>query len=140
MRLDIYLKETRLLTELNRSLLDEVRIRIQDGQTLSKLEQSGVLHALQVLIENAIGKARHTLKHLNITVPISAYEVFEALAENEGIEAANLDRWHAVIGLRNKIVHDYMNINPDMILQLIRSREDDLVTEFLLNPLPEKSK
>ncbi len=34
------------------------------GNTLSRLEQNGVLHAMQVLVENAIGKLLHPLSRL----------------------------------------------------------------------------
>ena len=67
MQLDIYAQETNLLTEKNASLLDEVKQRLKKGELLSNLEQAGTLHALQVLIENAIGKAKHTLKFLALS-------------------------------------------------------------------------
>ena len=107
MQLDIYLQETKRLAEKNTALLEEVRQRLKNAETLSSLEQAGVLHALQVLIEKAIGKAKHTLKNINNTVPVSAYEVFETLAENGVVDVEDLVQWSAVIGLRNKIVHDY---------------------------------
>ena len=39
-----------------------------------------VLHAVQVLVENAIGKAKQQLKARGETVPVSAYDAFAALA------------------------------------------------------------
>lgn len=138
MQLDIYLQETKQLTEKNVNLLDEVRQRLTKGEMLSNLEQAGVLHALQVLIENAIGKAKHTLKHLNITVPISAYDVFELLAENSVIPKNELNQWSAIIGLRNKIVHDYMNIDPGKIFVLVENRQYELVSRFLLAPVSQR--
>ena len=138
MQLDIYLQETKQLAEKNVILLDEVRQRLANGEQLSNLEQAGILHALQVLIENAIGKAKHTLKHLNITVPVSAYDVFESMAENKVIPKDNLNQWSAVIGLRNKIVHDYMNIDPEKIFVLIENRQYDLVSRFLMDPILDR--
>ena len=135
MQLDIYEQETRLLTEKNSALLDEVRMRLKQGKSLSNLEQAGTLHALQVLIENAIGKAKHTLKHFNRSVPISAYDVFESLVEINVVSTEELIQWNAIIGLRNKIVHDYMNIEPGKVFALIESRKYDLVASFLLAPV-----
>ena len=47
-----------------------------------------VLHALQVLIENAIGKGKQLLKAQRQPVPISAYDTFKALSENGGIDTS----------------------------------------------------
>ena len=60
MRLDLYQAETAQIATEQEALLDEARLKLIGGITLSGLEQNGVLHALQVLIENAIGKARQS--------------------------------------------------------------------------------
>jgi uncharacterized protein YutE (UPF0331/DUF86 family) len=63
--------------EVNRSdcpknaRLAEARERVLAGGSLSRLEQNGVLHALQVLVENAIGKAKHLIKAAGEPVPVS---------------------------------------------------------------------
>lgn len=62
------------------SRADETRERLVSVGALSRLEQSGVLHALQILIENAIGKARHLLKAANEPVPVSPYDTFSSLS------------------------------------------------------------
>jgi uncharacterized protein YutE (UPF0331/DUF86 family) len=55
MRLDLYCLETARIAGEQTALLDEAAERFKLELSLSALEQSGVLHALQVLIENAIG-------------------------------------------------------------------------------------
>ena len=62
MQLDLYQIETVQIAREQSSLLDEASRRLSNGETLSRLEQNGVLHALQVLIENTIGKAKQILK------------------------------------------------------------------------------
>lgn len=104
------------------------------GRTLTALEQSGVLHALQVLIENAIGKAKQLLKAHNEPIPVSAYDAFAALARCGEIDVAALSAWNSVIGLRNRIVHDYMNIDMNKVLGLVMSGSDKFIAEFLLDP------
>jgi uncharacterized protein YutE (UPF0331/DUF86 family) len=54
------------------------------------LEQSGVLHALQILIENSIGKAKHLLKQANKLVPVSAYDAFASLEQHRFISSLEL--------------------------------------------------
>ena len=135
MQLEIYLQETRQLAEYNAELLNDARQRLIKGEKLSKLEQSGVLHTFQVLIENAIGKAKHTLKSQHKNVPVSAYDTFEALVDVSVIPSTELDQWLSIIGLRNKIVHDYMNIDINIVFQLVKEKQYEIIVKFLLQPL-----
>ncbi len=110
---------------------------INGGITLSPLEQNGVLHALQVLIENAIGKAKHMLKFKKEHVPVSAYDTFSSLVRIKILPESQLPLWNAIIGLRNRIVHEYMNIDMEHVLQLVKQQDYKFVVEFLLNPVSE---
>lgn len=80
MRLDIYQAETARIAQEKSALLDEARTRLLADGTLSPLEQDGVLHAFQVLIENAFGKEKQLIKAENEKVPVGAYEAFAVLA------------------------------------------------------------
>ncbi|MBM9614418.1 DUF86 domain-containing protein [Desulfobulbus rhabdoformis] len=135
MRTDLYHAETKRIAAQQGALLDEARARLLTSQHLSPLEQNGVLHSLQVLIENSIGKAKQQLKAHGKEVPISAYDAFEALARINGINRTQLDQWHAIIGLRNRIVHDYMNMDMDRILSLIKQGQYQFIVDFLKAPL-----
>lgn len=84
MRLDLYQAECERIAKDQISLLNEVKQRLALGESLSRLEQNGVLHALQILIENAIGKCKHLLKSLDESIPVSAYDDFASL-ERRGI-------------------------------------------------------
>ncbi len=132
MRLDLYQAETAHIAREQGALLDEARDKLLAGEFLSRLEQNGVLHALQVLIENAIGKSKQMLKAAGETVPVSAYDAFAALARRGGVREAELPAWNAFIGLRNRIVHDYMNIDMARVLELVRLGRHEFVTSFLL--------
>ena len=105
------------------------------GDSLSRLEQNGVLHALQVLIENAIGKAKQILKAKQEPVPVSAYDAIASLVRIKVIPEIELAKWNTAIGLRNRIVHEYMNIDLDQVLELVRVDQHRFVTEFLLAPI-----
>ncbi len=132
MRLDLYQAETAFIAREQGALLDEARNKLLAGEHLSRLEQNGVLHALQVLIENAIGKSKQMLKAAGEPVPVSAYDAFAALARRGGIRADESPAWNAVIGLRNRIVHDYMNIDMARVLELVQLGRHEFVTAFLL--------
>jgi Mlc titration factor MtfA (ptsG expression regulator) len=65
MYLELYQKETEKLAERNGKLLKELRNKLMQNPDFSLIEEQAMLHALQIIIENAIGKARHLLKTKN---------------------------------------------------------------------------
>ena len=132
MRLDLYQAETARVAAEQSALLAQAKSILQQGRALSPLEQAGVLHALQILIENAIGKAKQLLKAGDQPVPVSAYDAFKALANRDQLTQAELPAWNAIIGLRNRIVHDYMNIDMDQVMSLIAGNKDQFVVRFLV--------
>lgn len=135
MRLDLYQAETALIAQEQSSLLDEARTIITSGNRLSLLEQNGVLHAIQVLVENSIGKAKQLLKVNGRQVPLSAYDSFLGISELGIIKTCDLNSWNAAIGLRNRIVHDYMNIDMQRVLELVKKDQYRFITDFLLTPI-----
>lgn len=136
MRFDLYQAETERIAANQQAILDAARAIIASERQLTPLEQSGVLHALQIIIENAIGKAKHWLKANNRVVPVSAYDAFAALASANAIRQESLPDWNAVIGLRNRIVHDYMNIEFDQVIALISEGREQFIIDFLLMSRP----
>jgi uncharacterized protein YutE (UPF0331/DUF86 family) len=115
MQLELYQQETERLARDLQAMLDEVSLRLHHQQSLSALEQAGVLHALQVLTANAIGKAKVLIKQHQQTVPVSAYDAFAQLHRDHLIDDQAMRNWTAAIGLRNRIVHDYLNVDMTVI-------------------------
>lgn len=135
MRLDLYQAETALIAQKQTALLDEAAERLQSGGSLSRLEQNGVLHAMQVLVENAVGKSKQLLKAAEKQVPLSAYDSFVGLSELGYINEQELLAWNAAIGLRSRIVHDYMNIDMQRVLELVGEKQYRFIIDFLMTPI-----
>lgn len=131
MQLEIYLAETAAHAERQALILQAARSRWQETGMLTPLEFSGALHGLQVLVENAIGKAKHLLKAKNHAVPVSAYDAFELLAQCGLIPAADLSAWQKAIGLRNRIVHDYLNLDSRIVYRLLDTEGYAFIVAFL---------
>lgn len=137
MRLDLYHAETLRIAVEQGALLDEANRRINAQEPLSRLEENGLLHALQLVIENAIGKAKQLLKARGEPVPVSAYDAFAALERVGLIPKTELTAWNAVIGLRNRIVHDYMNIDMRRVQELVGAGQYGFILAFLMRPVSE---
>lgn len=135
MRLDLYQEETAQIARYQSEILTEARNKLMSGINLSRLEQNGVLHALQVLVENAIGKAKHWLKAASREIPVSAYDTFVVLADAGLISREQLNNWNRAVGLRNRIVHDYMNIQMELVFELVSKGDYQFVVDFLMQPI-----
>jgi len=135
MRLELYQAETARIATEQTALLNDAQKTMASGKELSRLEQNGVLHALQVLVENTIGKSKQLLKAAGEPVPVSAYESFESLVRLGIVNTLDLDQWNSIIGLRNRIVHNYMNIDMRLDLQLVNNKQYLFLTDFLCKPI-----
>ncbi len=136
MRLDLYQAETARVAAEQSALLAQAKAILKEGRALTPLEQGGVLHALQILIENAIGKAKQLLKASGQPVPVSGYDAFKALVSRDLVAQADLAAWNAIVGLRSRIVHDYMKIDMDQVIALIADDKDQFVVQFLVTEFP----
>jgi len=135
MRLDLYQAESERIANGQMALLLEAKQRILAGSPLSRLEQNGLLHALQVLIENAIGKSKHILKALGEPIPVSTYDTFASLERHGDIKLQELQQWSSAVGLHNRIVHDYMNVDIQLAYELITNDRLQFITDFLHKPI-----
>ena len=93
-----------------------------------------MLHSIQVVIENATGKARHLLKMHNKKVPVSEYDLFEDLKANGFINQQDLNQWKKVIGLKNTIVHECMNVDLELLKKVVLEKQYKFVLQFLKKP------
>jgi len=103
---------------------------------LNRFEYRAAERTLQIVIEACIGVAKHWCKRINGVAPASAYQAFEKL-EAHGISEVSKTNWKQIIGMRNALVHDYLNIDSAIIEQLIRDRHYQSVVEFAMLGLKE---
>jgi uncharacterized protein YutE (UPF0331/DUF86 family) len=131
MQLDVYLRETASHAARLDLVLSEARRRLVEAGKLSPLEFGGVLHTIQVLVENAIGKAKQLVKASQGVTPVDAYSAFEALADSAEMTASDLAAWRMAVGMRNRIVHDYLNIDESVVYELLETDAYRFVVDFL---------
>lgn len=103
-------------------------------RNLSQYEYRASERTLQVLIEACIGIAKHWIYALNKTAPADAYAAFEKLSQ-QGIKSVNGVEWRKIIGMRNALVHDYLNIEPEIIRMVIKQSTYQALFVFAENGL-----
>lgn len=106
------------LSELNADLIGLTEIILK--QPLSRYEYRAAERTLQVLIEACIGIAKHWSYAINKTAPADAYSAFENLSQ-AGIDEIQNVPWKKIIGMRNALVHVYLNIEPEIIRLVIKN-------------------
>lgn len=105
-------KQTYLLEleELKRDLLAD-NFKARDYLAVERL--------LQVFTELCIGLAKHSLKRLQGVSAADAYQTFSLLREQGFITSKELQEWKKIIGLRNGLVYDYLQIDLTIIENII---------------------
>lgn len=97
-------------------------------QGLSALLHRAAERNLQLLTEACIGIAKQRLKSLDSVVPSDARKAFEKL-RSLGYDTSDIP-WNKVIGLRNALVHDYLNLDDSIVAGIIRRREYQQLLDF----------
>ena len=109
-----------LRLSLSRYQAELLEIRaILAERLLSNLEYRAAERTLQVTIEACIGIAKQWAKALAGHSPQDAYQAFEILVQRGELAPDSLSGWRKIIGLRNALVHDYLNIDPEIIRSVI---------------------
>ncbi len=93
--------------------------KILQQRAWTRVERKGAERLLQTLVEACIGVSKHWLKQKNKVIPVDAYSVFEKLMELQLISMDEIEEWQRIIGLRNAIVHDYLNLDEKVIKAII---------------------
>lgn len=135
---DLYHDATLGMVRRQKNALRDARARLENSGTLSALEWNGLEHALQLLVENAIGKAKHLLRLSGASsLPVSAYDTFDALHAVGICTEADVDVWAKAIGMRNAIVHEYLKVDRDLIRAVLVSGAYSHVIDFLECPFEQ---
>ena len=106
---------------------------ILQQRSWTRVERKGAERLLQTLVEACIGVSKHWLKQQNKVLPADAYAVFEKLMELQLIPSDEAQEWQRIIGMRNAIVHDYLNLDEKVIKAIVANKMYLKLQIFALN-------
>ena len=130
MRFQDYLHKTIDIAKTEKDILDRLSVENE----LSDIEIRAAKNSLQVLIENSVGKAKKILKHYYCPMtPKSGRDAFSFIYEIGLIDDELYQSLLSAVGFRNALIHDYMNFNDEILLQLLHERGYQAIYNFLVS-------
>ena len=102
----------------------------------------GLKYALQTSVEAVIDIAYHVAAKEYNQAPIDARNAIKVLSENGLIPSRSVPLYNEMIGFRNRVVHGYQEVSPEIVLEIARNELDDFdnfirqVTKVLEQPKP----
>ena len=85
---------------------------------------------LQRACECSIDCAMYVVSNKKLGIPQTKKEAFELLEQNEIISSQMCNKMKAMIGFRNIAIHEYKQIDEEILKEIIEKHLDDL-TDFV---------
>ncbi|MBU2510479.1 DUF86 domain-containing protein [bacterium] len=136
MKFQDYLQKTKETATVEKEILDQLSEILSHGKELDLIQVRAAKSALQVLIENAIGKGKRILKYYQCPMVFhKGKEVFWVLAETGVIDEEFQTTINQAIGFRNSMFHDYMNFDEETLVKILKENQYSRIYEFLIAPM-----
>ena len=91
------------------------------------LKQDAIALNLQRACEQCIDLANHTIKVRKLGLPKESKESFRLLAANHIIPRDLAARLEGMVGFRNVLVHEYQQLDINLMIDVIENRLGDLL-------------
>lgn len=90
----------------------------------NSLRQDAISANLQRIADLCIDLANHIIKNKKLGLPTSASESFKILADRQIIDQQLSAKLMGMVGFRNILVHQYQQINLDLMIDVIENHLD----------------
>ena len=94
--------------------------------------QDSVLHNLQLAIQGCIDIGSHIISDEGWGIAGSLGDILYTLRDRNVIEAELTERLVSMIGFRNILIHEYDDINIDIVYDILQNRLKD-IDQYLLS-------
>ena len=120
------------------ALMEQVAVHCKQLDSLSAkdkpltlLERSAAERSLQILVDSAIGSAKHLNKKESLPQRLDSYQTITQLTEELDINTDYLPQLKGAIGMRNAIIHDYLNLDWELIQAVLDQQHYQRVADFI---------
>lgn len=112
------------------------RLREKQGISINTLRedldiQDVVLHNLQLAVQGCVDIGSHIISDEGWGIAGSLNEIFYILQDKGAIKAELADKMVAMVGFRNILVHEYQDVDLDIVHNILRIHLKD-IDEYLI--------
>lgn len=104
--------------------LDAIRAGGRDAYMVERRTRLAAEHALQLAIQSCLDIGTHLISELGLQTPVDYRSVFASLRP-AGLDAQLAERLAAAAGMRNILVHGYLDVDDEVVWDSL-ARLDDL--------------
>ena len=104
--------------------IDEEFSSVDDFKT-NYTKQDSVILNLERASQATIDIANHIIKLQNLGLPSKSRESFEILCKSGYISDKTKQSMQSMVGFRNIAVHDYQNLNIDIVISVVQNNLTD---------------
>jgi uncharacterized protein YutE (UPF0331/DUF86 family) len=90
-------------------------------------KQDAVILNIQRAIQQAIDLGAYIVKKYKLGLPKSSREIFEILEKEKIIDKSLSENLQKMVGFRNLAIHEYTNLNLEIVEYIIEERIFDLI-------------
>jgi len=122
---DITLAKTEIIERCLRRI---ETIQAERPKPLSEdlLKQDAILLNLERACQAAIDLAMHRVRVHRLGIPKESREPFTLLEQDGRLEPGLAGRLRNMVGFRNIAIHNYQDLNPDVVQDILQNRIPDL--------------
>ena len=131
-----YVYAVREQLEQQLSLLDQLS-QLASANRLTGIERSATERNLQLLVEVALGCSKHYLKSQTLPVPSESAMVIRQVYSVLTIENPLEQEMIGAVGMRNAIIHDYLNLDWDKVSSVLTQKKYHQVAKYCERLLKE---
>jgi len=121
---DVILNKVAIIERCIKRIHEEYEDNPENLKNFTK--QDSIILNIQRACEACIDLAMHITAENSYGIPQSSREAFELLHVNGLIDSDLCSKLKAMVGFRNIAVHDYQNINLEIVKKIIEFHLDDM--------------
>ena len=108
--------------------VEDLRRHAQPDRIGSDPVQSRFIeHTLQLAIQAMLDAASGIVSGERLGEPRTNHELLDLLARGDWIPAEHVDRYRRIVGFRNVLVHQYLQVDPEIVRDVVTRQLDDLL-------------
>lgn len=121
---DVILNKVAIIERCLERVLQEYEGHEQDFATNLTRQDAAILNLLRAC-EAAIDLAMHIVRVHRLGIPQESRAAFQMLADANLLEQSLADRLKAMVGFRNIAIHNYQELDLEIVRHIITDRLDD---------------